>query len=511
MDYKKTKKEDKKTANYKSKVEKKGVRYGIVNFPTTIKAKLLYFMLIAWISIFLMGVPALAKKTYKITNIKVDQTENYTEVVITANTTPEYAYLHLIQPPKLVIYFLGAKLKTKNKEITLPNDNIHKIYAEQNSHKVKKITKVVLCFKSPPKYKIFNKGNKVVIKCIAKRVSPITQVLKVSNDTEVKVNVSEAKKMLEKLKREKGDEMKELNKIEIPEDTSIRISKKKDTEDEYVLGPGDIISVSVPGYPELTKSFTINPDGKISVPIIGDIKVAGFTIAQIEKMVAKYLTEYIKKPQVTIGIKQYGSQKITVLGEVKSGLGTHILKGKTYLFDFISDLGGVTENADKKHTKIIRKDGQVVIINLDKLFFERDQTQNVLLKAGDILYVPKKIKEVKKVEKVEKIKVFIYGAVNNPGVYHLKKGTTLLEAVTKAGGPKEGANIKKLKITRRSNPRTEEKVNLAKIIDKKKEDIEIKPGDTIYVPTKFMYRLNSFIKIILPPLGLYALLQDLIT
>ncbi len=241
---------------------------------------------------------------------------------------------------------------------------------------------------------------------------------------------------------------------------------------EYSIGAGDLLKITVYDNPDLTTEARVSNDGKITFPLIGEVQVSGSTASELEKRICQLLSDgFIVKPQVAVFIEEYKSKKVTVLGEVaKPGL--VILRGKSTLLDVISDAGGITLNAGDSLT-IQRKinsfalpntgnDDVVVVVDLKKLFEEGDVRANVPVYDGDSIYVPKASF------------VYVNGEVKNPGAYKITLGLTVLKSITLAGGFTPKASERRTKIIRKSGK--EENTFTARMDDLVKAD------DIIFVP-----------------------------
>jgi len=179
---------------------------------------------------------------------------------------------------------------------------------------------------------------------------------------------------------------------------------------EYVLGPGDVLAISVWGHDELAISksvmtqtgtaysnlnavpggLLVRPDGKISFPLVGDITAAGCTTGQFTANLTKALAEYIVSPQVTVNIVRLRTTRVYVLGEVLRP-GMYELDKQHSLLDAIGVAGGYTQYAAKKEVYVIRSgqhDNKArQKINLLKLLKTGDLSQNVALNEGDVVYL----------------------------------------------------------------------------------------------------------------------------
>lgn len=158
--------------------------------------------------------------------------------------------------------------------------------------------------------------------------------------------------------------------------------------DEYRLGPEDVLDVFVWKEPDLTTAATVRPDGKISVPLIGDLPASGRTASQLQQEITKRLSHFVSEPVVTVIVKQFNSFTIPVLGEVRRP-DVYKVSRKITVLDAIALAGGFTEFAKKDHVIVIRKSSsgeQRITINLKK--YLKDGTgEPFYLKPSDVVFV----------------------------------------------------------------------------------------------------------------------------
>lgn len=248
---------------------------------------------------------------------------------------------------------------------------------------------------------------------------------------------------------------------------------------DYRIGPKDLLEISVFGLDELNKTVRVSQDGKITLPLLGEVEVEGLTKTEVERKISRLLeAKYLHNPQVTIFIREYQSKRVSVLGAVRNP-GPYELLGRQTLLQVISEAGGLTEKAGSDII-IIRQhpDGSntSLKIPIDDLILKGDARLNIPLQPDDIVNIP--------VERT--VLIYVFGQVNNPGALEVKKSDipTLLQAIAQAGGFSEGA-AKGGVIIRRTDEEGKEKkikVNVKDIINGKKKDIQLKEKDIVIVP-----------------------------
>lgn len=164
----------------------------------------------------------------------------------------------------------------------------------------------------------------------------------------------------------------------------------KDLND-YVIGSEDVLAVNVWKEPEVSRSVVVRSDGKISLPLLGEIQAAGTTPKQLQIEIAQGLTPYIPSPEVAVIVQTINSKKYSILGQV-SRAGTSSLTGPMTVLDAIAAAGGFQAFAKRKKVYILRTgpDGreQRIPFNYLEVIRGKHPEQNIQLQARDIIIVP---------------------------------------------------------------------------------------------------------------------------
>jgi polysaccharide export outer membrane protein len=158
----------------------------------------------------------------------------------------------------------------------------------------------------------------------------------------------------------------------------------------YIIGPQDVLDISVWKESELTRTVPVRPDGKISMPLLNDVRAAGLTPNQLATQITMSLKKFVTDPQVTVIVTQINSQRVYILGEVTRTGAYPLLPGMTML-QALSSAGGFTQFANRKKIYMFRiENGKQVKYPFDyKAVITGKQTEeNVELKAGDTIVVP---------------------------------------------------------------------------------------------------------------------------
>lgn len=245
--------------------------------------------------------------------------------------------------------------------------------------------------------------------------------------------------------------------------------------EEYVIKPGDTISILVLGRNEYNQSIPVRPDGRISYPFLGEIKVDGMTTTELADKIRTELLKYLLDPQVSVIIAQSKKNEVSVLGQVKSPNLFRFDEEKISLLKAISMAGGIIDDtADLRNVKIISDDGTSKTIDLEELI-DAETQNSVLLLPGDVVYIPFK-----------KNYILVTGYVKAPGEYKTKKNISSSHAIALAGGPVEDlADLKKALIVRSTGEIINIDLTVELSSDNKTEEFSLFPGDTLYIPSAY--------------------------
>jgi polysaccharide biosynthesis/export protein len=159
---------------------------------------------------------------------------------------------------------------------------------------------------------------------------------------------------------------------------------------DYVIGAGDVLQVFVWKEAELTREVTVRLDGRITVPLLGDIEAAGRAPQQLGDELEKSLSRFVESPRVTVAVTHPTSTRFFVMGQVGKA-GEFPLSAKTSVLQGLALAGGFREYAKTDSIVIIRQEGKgqlVIPVNYKRLEDGKDISQNVMLRPGDTIVVP---------------------------------------------------------------------------------------------------------------------------
>ena len=168
-------------------------------------------------------------------------------------------------------------------------------------------------------------------------------------------------------------------------------AEKGRSDDSYVIGADDVLSINVWKEPDVSRSVTVRSDGKISLPLVGELQASGQTPRQLEQEITKRLQSYISEPEVTVIVQQINSQKFNILGQVLKP-GSYPLANSPTVLDAIALAGGFRDFAKKKSIYVLRQNpggGQVRLpFNYKDMVKGKNTDQNVKLQPRDTIVVP---------------------------------------------------------------------------------------------------------------------------
>jgi polysaccharide biosynthesis/export protein len=249
---------------------------------------------------------------------------------------------------------------------------------------------------------------------------------------------------------------------------------------DYVVGPQDVLTITVYGQSDLNGQFRVDGDGTFTFPLVGRVKAGELTVRQLEAEMMRLLKEFVKAPQVSVAVGQFKSRRLFILGEVRSP-GTYVLTGNMSLIEAVALAGsalpsasgealivrgGVGANAPALAAAVAPSGDKPDVTRVDLDALQRgDFGQNIALQDGDTIFIPRA--EV----------VFLVGHVKNPGAYPMRRGTTVLQALALAGGVTDRGASNRVDVERIENG--------TKVRVRVRLDELVRGGDTLIIPAKF--------------------------
>jgi len=163
------------------------------------------------------------------------------------------------------------------------------------------------------------------------------------------------------------------------------------SDDSYVIGANDVLAINVWKEPDVSRSVPVRSDGKISLPLVGELQASGQTPRQLEQDIAKHLQSYISEPEVTVIVTDSKSQKVNILGMVARP-GAYLLTSSTTVLDAVAMAGGFKDFAKQKSIYVLRqapdRTQKRIPFNYKEVIKGKNPEQNIRLQTGDTVVVP---------------------------------------------------------------------------------------------------------------------------
>ena len=237
--------------------------------------------------------------------------------------------------------------------------------------------------------------------------------------------------------------------------------------EDYIIGQGDSLEIAVWGIPEMSRTVVVRPDGKITLPAVGDVVASQKTPTQLSQYVTEKMEEFVKQPVVTVSVQQIRNNRIYITG---GGISRafDMLK-ETTLLRLLSELGDFS-TADLRRAYLSR-DGKKINTDFYALYFEGDLSQDIKLEAEDIIFIPSNRLNM----------VYVLGAVAAPKNLQFYEGITVLDAILACGGFTEFA--KKNTVYVIGKDKQKKKIDLKQVSRGKdvSQNVTLKPGDYVIV------------------------------
>ena len=244
-------------------------------------------------------------------------------------------------------------------------------------------------------------------------------------------------------------------------------------DEAYVIGSADVLEIQVWDNKDLTQTVFVRPDGKISLPLIGEIQAGGKTVQQLQDSLAALYAKTVKGAIVTVVVKEIKSRPVYFIGGFAKP-GVEQLTRQVTLLQAISIAGGILLTADGESGFILRGDRRIPV-DFTRLIQKGDVTQNLLLEPGDAVVAP------------VADSVYVHGEVKTPGAIKSTSDLTVLRAISQVGGVTPLAARSRIEILRGQGEKKERlQVDLDKMMRSPDEspDVRLKPSDIIFVPQR---------------------------
>ena len=282
---------------------------------------------------------------------------------------------------------------------------------------------------------------------------------------------------------------------------------------DYAVGPEDLLDVAFMNADDLDREVRVNGQGEISLPLVGSVKVSGMSPQAIEKRLTQLYRdgEYIKKPQISVQVKEFRFQRVMVTGAVKIP-GSHEVIGPRTLLEMLGKAGGLTEKAGST-VQVIRSQSasevrktlkrkaigpfspgsETIVVDLNRLLGQGAVELNIPIQNGDVINVP------------FAQDAYVLGAVTTPKNVPVRDNITATQAVAMAGGQHLMLSSNQVTVVRLNAQGGTDTLNLniKKVTNGQEADIPLKGGDIVFVQESTIRRLMYDFKNLFP--GSYSM------
>jgi len=242
---------------------------------------------------------------------------------------------------------------------------------------------------------------------------------------------------------------------------------------ELMIGAGDLLEVSLYGMPDFKTDVRVSSGGEISLPMLGTVSVRGLSVEQAATLIERNLSQkgIFNDPHITVFVKEYATQGISVLGEVQKP-GIYPLLGERNLYDAISSAGGTTPKAGR-FVMVTRRNDPQHPLQVPLLSGADSMKNNVTVEPGDTIVVSKAGV------------VYVVGDVHQPGGFVMENGNdiTVLKAIALAQGTNPNAKLDGARVIRKTAEGPQDvPLSLKKIMAAQAPDIQLQADDVVFVP-----------------------------
>jgi polysaccharide export outer membrane protein len=263
----------------------------------------------------------------------------------------------------------------------------------------------------------------------------------------------------------------------------------------YTIGSGDVLRLDVHARTEVSGKFVVGPDGKITVPLVGDMLIIDKTREEALAAIRTELLKYFTAPHATLAIDEYPSNKVTVLGRVEKAGAMRFAYAPT-LIDVLANAGAMPlldKQATLSRCAIIRGRNKLIWVDL-KALLNGDVNYNIRMKKGDIVYIPDS----------SDTSVYVMGAVGRPGSYRMTPRMTVLDAIAQAGGLSENAKNDRIGLYRAGTKQAEYVSWSDLITADRSKNYAMEDGDVLFIPTTGLSDFGYVIRQIAPAVSIFT-------
>jgi polysaccharide export outer membrane protein len=282
---------------------------------------------------------------------------------------------------------------------------------------------------------------------------------------------------------------------------------------EYVIGPQDVLEISVWEHPELSATLPVDANGRVVLPPVGEVEAAGLTAQQLGRRLEEVLEAFLRRPvQVTVRVVAYNSRRIMVTGDVRNP-GTYSFPAIPGFLEVLGAAGGPNPTADLSRIRLLRaaqQETSSVVVDLEAALRTGRLGDLPRLQPGDVLYVPARAEEAQLLVPGQEGVAYVLGAVARPGPVQVGKGLALTRLVALAGGTLPGAWLERIRILAGGGEGSAPwilEADLEEMLRTGDPGPTVRPGELVFVPPRDQGTLGILRQ---AALGLLGVSRDLL-
>ncbi|MBU1699973.1 MAG: polysaccharide export protein [Candidatus Eisenbacteria bacterium] len=258
--------------------------------------------------------------------------------------------------------------------------------------------------------------------------------------------------------------------------------------DPYIIGPEDVLAISVWEHPELSLAVTVNQSGEFTFPPIGEVTAVGRSPRALARHLEEILETFLRqRVQVTVTVSEYNSRRVHVTGAVNTP-GRYSFSEIPHLLEILGLAGGPSPMADLTRVRILRTavaETTSIVVNMDQVLHSGNLGIVPKLIAGDVIYVPSRVDEGQVVVPGEAGVAYVLGAVARPGPVRVGGGLALTRLLSVVGGILPGGEAEKVRVLTLGNGEVSPWVmesNVKEMLETGEIGPSVLPGELVYVP-----------------------------
>ena len=300
-------------------------------------------------------------------------------------------------------------------------------------------------------------------------------------------------------------DINKMNVDALPRIEDIQKKTKKDLKElidsnnyDYKIGTGDVINISITDNEDIDGSYTVSPNGDVTIPYVGQVVISDKTKEEAQQFINEVLKSFYKEPETIVKVEQYNSAFVYITGKITTPISILLSEQPVKILDALIKAGYITAQSSYEKTALLRRGEKVFEINLYELLDENNTKLNIYLKKEDVLHI----------SETDTDNAYAFGEFTTSGPLSVYKDLTLTEMLSTKGINKATAKTKAIYVMR-------EDVTKFLHIDIFKVNIEnpsglvaankfyILPNDIVYIPNTKLVKWNAVISLLTPSASLF--------